>query len=236
MRNRSNACLGLLVVTSLFASAAVQASGPTIFGAKKQEPAVTIPLQSVNATQREAVRQILEKPTLSARSQAETFPAKVDAYRYFLDHPERAVTAWRRLQAKCVSIQAHGNQQFSWADENGSEVTWQTVLSQPDLRVWYAEGKVKPGPLLPLVPVKVVVVLRYTEILLPDGKVGLQHQTDMAIHTDSKTALVVTKMLGPSAQRMAEQGLGQFQFFFGGLSFYLSRYPEQAAALMRDEQ
>lgn len=232
MRIRSCTCLGLLLLSPII----VQASGPSIFGAKKQEASPAIPLQNVAPAQREAVQQILEKPTLAARSQPETFPAKVDAYQYFLDHPDKAVTAWRRLNAKCVSIQSHGNQLFSWSDENGSEVVWRTVLSQNDLRVWYAEGKVKPGPLLPLVPVKVVVVLRYHEVALPDGNRGLTHQTDMAIHTDSKTALLVTKMLGPSAQRMAEQGLGQFQFFFGGLSFYLNRHPDQTNALIRDEK
>jgi hypothetical protein len=232
MRNRTFAYLGLL----LLAPWAGQASAQSVFSSRKVEPSLTIPIQKVAGGQRETVRQILDKPTLSARSQPETFPGNPEVYRYLLDHPDRAVVSWRRLGAKCVSIQARGNQQFSWADENGSEVTWQTVLSQPELRVWFAEGKVKPGPMLPLVPVKVVVVLRYHEVLMPDGKPGLKHQTEMAIHTDSKTALLVTKMLGPSAQRMAEQGLGQFQFFFGGLSFYVARHPEQATALLRTEQ
>ncbi len=235
MPNRSFASFALLLLAGL----AGQASAQSVFSLKKTEATPqlpAIPLQNVAPAKREAVRQILEKPTLSARSQPESFPASAETYRYFLDNPDRAVVSWRRLGAKCVTIQARGNQQFSWVDDNGSEVVWQTVLSKPDMRVWFAEGKVKPGPMLPTVPVKVVVVLRYSEIVMPDGQAGLQHQTDMAIHTDSKTALVVTKMLGPSAQRMAEQGLGQFQFFFGGLSYYLQRNPDQAAVLLREVQ
>lgn len=232
MPSRSWACLAWLI----WAPTLAVASGPSIFAAKKQEPMVQVPLHQVTPAFQESVKGILEKPTLSARSQPESFSADVDAYQYFLDHPERAVAAWRKLNAKCVSIQAHGNQQFSWSDENGSEVAWRTVLKQPEMRVWYAEGKVKPGPLLPIVPVKVVVVLRCQQVVMPNGAQGLQHQTDMSIHTDSKTATLLTKMLGPSAQRMAEQGLGQFQFFFGGLSYYLNRHPEQAAVLLRDDQ
>ena len=56
------------------------------------------------------MRQILEKPTISAHSQPESFSGKAETYRYFLDHPDRAVVAWRRLGANCVSIQARGNQ------------------------------------------------------------------------------------------------------------------------------
>lgn len=235
---------GMIVIALCCAIPAYATEPIAVLSSKKGEPLTPIPIGDVAAAHRDAVRQILEKPTISARSQPEAFTADVEAYRYFLDHPDRAVTAWRKIGAKCVSIQNRGKEQFSWTDDNGSDVAWQTVLNQPDLRVWYAEGKVKPGPLLPMVPVKVVVVLRSSEVripittkpgLPPKTAPGLQHQTEMAIHTDSKTAAVVTKMLGPSAQRMAEQGLGQFQFFFGGLGFYLSRHPELADVLMRDD-
>lgn len=228
MPTRSFASLAILMLGGV-------ASGQSVFAPKKAE-SIAIPMAQVTPAYREAVKQVLEKPTLSSRSAAESFPASVEAYRYFLDRPDRAVAAWRKLGAKCVSIQAHGKQTFSWSDEHGSEVVWRTVLDEPEVRVWFAEGKVKPAPMLPVVPVKVVVVLRMSELALPEGKTGIQHHTEMAIFTDSKTALVVTKMLGPSSQRMAEQALGQFQFFFGGLSFYLSRHPDQVPVLLRDDQ
>lgn len=228
---------GMAAIALAMPSHLVRATEPiSVFSSKKAEPLAPIPLQQVAATHRDAVRQILEKPTISARSQPEKpFAGDVDAYRFFLDHPDRAVTAWRKIGAKCVDIQCRGNQQYRWTDENGSDISWQTVLSQGDMRVWYAEGKIKPGPLLPIVPVRVVVVLRCSEIPMAGGTKALQHQTEMAVHTDSKTASLVTKMLGPSAQRMAEQGLGQFQFFFGGLSMYINRRPAEAAYLMGSE-
>jgi len=46
-------------------------------------------------------------------------------------------------------------------------------------------------------------------------------------------------MMGASANRIAEQGLQQLQYFFSALSWYLDRHPEQAGALLRpgnDEQ
>ena len=214
-------------------------AGPSVFSSlKKQEaPAeLPIPVQLVADGQREAVRGVLEKPTLSARSQPESFRGKAEVYRYFLDNPDRAVTAWRRLEAKCVTIQPLGNQKFAWNDDNGSEVVWQTVIRQGDLRVWYAEGKVKASPVLPLIPVKVVMVIRHGEVLTNEGTPVLHQQTEMYIHTDSKTAALMTKMMGPTAQRTAEQGLGQFQFFFSGLCQYLNRHPERLEQLVREEQ
>ncbi len=38
---------------------------------------------------------------------------------------------------------------FLWSDENGSEVTWRVVGKHKEGLVWYATGKVKPGPVTP---------------------------------------------------------------------------------------
>jgi hypothetical protein len=90
---------------------------------------------------------------------AEAFACEPAVYYWFLDHPDRAVTAWRRLGAKCLTITDRGGGRFGWADENGSDIVWETVYRTPELRIWYAEGKARPGPLMPLVPVRAVVLL-----------------------------------------------------------------------------
>ncbi len=233
MTLRRYAWSGLIMLTVTL----TVAGNPPFSLFKKHESAgiTAVALESIHPDARDIVRPVLEKPTLSARSQTEKFTGNLDVYRYFLDHPDRAVTAWRRLGAKCVSIEPKGQQRFRWADVNGSDVTWRTVASDNNLRVWLAEGSVKPNTVLPLVPVKAVVVLRYGEVADIEGAANLQHRTEMYIHTDNKTAALVTKMMGPSAQRLAEQGLGQFQFFFSGLSFYLGRHPDQIQVLMREE-
>jgi hypothetical protein len=194
-----------------------------------------IPLDKLEPRCRASVRQVLEKPILSGRGPAESFPCRPEQYAWFLDHPDRAVIAWRRLGAKCVSIAPRGDGKFGWADEYGSEVTWETAYRGPGVRIWYAEGKVRPGPLLPLVPIKAVVVMRHHDSPAPDGEIIMHHQSDLFIHTDSKTAAMMTRMLGPTAGRMAEQGLSQLQLFFSGISWYLERHPDQAQALLKAE-
>ncbi len=186
--------------------------------------------------QRADVRQVLEKPILSAQGPVETFVGSPDHYQLFLDHPDRGVIAWRRLGAQCVSITECGEGQFSWNDDFGSSVVWETVYKSPSQRVWYAQGKVRPGPLLPLVPLRVVVVLNHQEVGSREGGALMKHQAEVFLGTDSKTAAVITRLAGNSAQRIAEQGLGQLQLFFSGLSWYLHRHPEEAEKLLRQEK
>jgi hypothetical protein len=155
---------------------------------------------------------------------------------WLLDNPDRAVAAWRRLGAKCVSIQRRGPAKFGYVDEAGSDVTWETIHQGPGVRIWFAEGKVKPSPVLPVVPVKAMVILRSAEGKARDGVVMVQHHAEVVIHTDSKAAAGVTKLMGQSASKLAEQGLSQLQLFFSALSFYADRHPEHVEKLFSPEK
>jgi hypothetical protein len=196
-------------------------------------PDPAIPLDEIAEPQRAAARAIVERPTLAARGPTETFVCRPEHYYWFLDHPDRAVAAWRRLGAKCVSITTRSEGTFGWSDENGGELSWQTVYSGPGIRIWLAEGKVRPAALVPLVPVKAVLVLHHQEGKNAEGATVVEHRADVFLQTDSKAAAAVTKMMGQSAPKLAEQGLGQLQLFFAGLSWYLQRHPEQVDVLMK---
>jgi hypothetical protein len=230
MRNQT---VGLATLV-LFAEALWASAGPTarMSMATAQVAAGQVPLEHLSPRLRDRVRPVLEKPTLFARGPADTFYCQPRHYFYFLEHPDRAVTAWRRLGAQCVTISERGDGLFGWRDEHGSEVVWQTIHSDAGRRVWFAEGKVRPAPLLPLVPVRAVLALRHSEGRAAKGEPVIQHQADLFVLTDSKTAAVVTKMLGNSTTRVAEQGLTQLQLFFSALSWYLDRNPAQADALL----
>jgi hypothetical protein len=234
MRHRPLFWSGAVWLLAACSASAARAAGPGQSPSRAEVDA-PIPMQSLAPADRTAVKKVFDSSTLTAKSQPEMFRGNPDIYMYFLDHPDRAVSAWRRLGAKCVEIQPRANKQFAYVDDQGSEILWRTVVRQGDLRVWYAEGKVKASSVLPPVPVQAVVVVRHGEVNNPDGSSALIQQTEIYVHTDSSMATLVMQMMGPHSQRMAEQGLGQFQFFFSGLSRYASQNPENARALVRQE-
>jgi hypothetical protein len=196
--------------------------------------AAQVPLDQLPPRLREGARHALEKPTVFSRGPAEAFACDPAVYYYFLDHPDRAVNAWRRLGAKCLSITDRGNGRFGWTDEYGSDIVWETVYRTPELRVWYAEGKARPTAMLPLVPVRAVVLMHHVEGRDRDGNPVIRHQTDMFLRTDSLAASLASKVMGGSPARLAEQNLGQLQMFFAGLAWYLHRHPERADVLLQE--
>jgi hypothetical protein len=192
-----------------------------------------IPLESLPASQRENVKAVLDKPTLSARGISETFNADLSVYRWLLEHPDVGVKLWRLLGAKVSDIGAH-NGVYVWTDDQGSEVRWQIIHRGDGLHAWLAEGKVKPALLVPTSTFRALAVMHYVAGKDTRGKPAIRHQVHFLIRCDSRAMALAARILGASAPHLAEQYLGQLQMFYGGMAWYLSQDPQRARKMLRD--
>jgi len=213
------------------------ASGATAQEASRPSPpSRRLPLQALPQAVRDHVRQVVDAPTLSASGKPETFACRPSTYHWLLDHQDRAVGLWRHLGARCVDIADRGAGRFGWSDDQGSDVHWDTVYQDGQMRIWYADGKVRPAALLPLVPVQAVVVLHYSHeaghASPEERRVWMHHQAELYLRTDSRTAALATALLGASAQRLADQYAAQLEMFYSALAWYLDQHPEQVNDLM----
>jgi hypothetical protein len=189
-------------------------------------------LAELPASVQEGARAVLEKPTLAARGPGERFACRPATYRWLLEHPDCAVRLWRQIGARVSEIEDQGGV-FRWCDGSGSEVAWQAVLRRPGVHLWYAEGKVKPGLLLPAAPVKALAMMCYAEGTDAEGKPGMRHQVHFLLRTDSRSLALAARLLGGTAPRLAEQYLGQLQLFYGGLAWHLDQDTERARGMFR---
>lgn len=190
-------------------------------------------LDFVGEAHRDTVAGVIKASTLSAKSTEEEFIAHPAVYDWLLDHPDRASLGWQRMKVPCVDITDHGKGQFSWADENGSELNWQSVGDLPNGRVWYATGKVKAGALLPMIPVKAVAVLQAPRSAPnKEGYCTFKPVVNVYLQCDSKLANAALRIAGPSAPKMAEEGAGQLLYFFSGVARYLEKHPDQVEAAL----
>lgn len=220
-------CLGLLQIP---ASAAEKISLPPRRTSEK------LPIEKFPIEMRDKVREVVESPTITGIGPGEIFTGSPELYTWLLDHPDRALVAWQRLGAIATEIKCHQDGSYSWKDGHGSLVHWRTICNERELRVWYAEGSVRPAPLLPLIPVRAVLVMRHADQGKSKGRSYLVHQTEVFVITDSRAAAVAAKALGGSVARFTEQGLHQLEFFFSGLVWYLDQHPERLAKLFQEEQ
>src|SRR5262249_19673499 len=186
----------------------------------------TLDVDAVPEEYRARVLALLEKPTLQARGPTETFHCRPPTYRWLLDHPDRAVAVWRKLGAEVTPISDRGNGRFGWSDEQGSDMSWQAVVRGPREQVWYAEGVVRPGPLLPLVTVRALLVLHITEGHDAAGRSAVRHQAELVLRPDSRAAHLAPRRRGASAPRGGEPCVAHTHTFFPGPRSRLDGQPE----------
>jgi hypothetical protein len=193
-----------------------------------------VPLEQMPAPTRDALWKVMKDPTVTAVCPAREFVAHSDTYQWLLDHPDRTAAAWRKLGVPAVEIKTLKDGRFFWKDPDGSELVWQSVANGPGGRVWYAEGRVKPGPLLPTIPVTAVAVLTHAEKARPTGDSVIKHQVEVFLHTDSWAAALVTRLIGDGAPKMAQEGSEQLLMFFSGIARYAHDKPEKALGLFAE--
>jgi hypothetical protein len=232
--------LGVLLGGVICAGAA--RAQPPAAGPAMTDPAPALPNNAgavrtnlsevVHADYRDAVMKVVKQPTVSTRATAPEVVCTVSMYEWLFDHPDRVALAWQRLKVPAVPITDAGNGQFTWADENGSEVTWRTVGTFKDGLVWYATGKVKPALAAPSVPVKAVAVLTRAQKAAKDGVASFASTVQIFMVSDSRAATAAIRLLGNAAPKVAEQGAEQFLEFFNGMADYVQKNPTKADALL----
>lgn len=191
-----------------------------------------VPVAELPERARERVRAVIDEPTISGCGPAEKFAGRVEGYQWLLDHPDRVAVGWVRLRTPCLPITSPSEGHFRWVEPQGSDLGWETIHRGPGLRIWYAEGHVRPGRLCPSVPVRAVVLMHFRDERDWLGHPYVEHHADLFLQTDSTAAAVILRLLGPSIPHMTEQCLGQLEMFFSGMSTYLHRHPGEAAAVL----
>ncbi len=225
----------------LWAASAAPAADPGRAGLETQRtatapsrptPGADIPLERLPPTVRNAVRRVLERPTLNVQGPEELFRGQPALYLWLLGHPDQCVQLWRGLGARCMDVANLGNGRFGWTDGQGTQFHWETVYGDGRCRIWYGEGSSRPAFWFPTIPARAVVILRHAQMRDSAGRTLIQHQSELFLQLDNRAAALITRLLGSSAPRLAEQGLAQMQMFFSALVWYLDRHPERAEVLL----
>ena len=222
----------ILAAALCFVAAGLCRGGNSPFPVSKVLEAPRLSLDTVPDGLRPKVKFVLDNPSLSVKGLPESVITATDVYRWLLDHPSIAIRLWRELGAKVSDVEEESPGLYRWTDGQGSDIRWQTASRTPRSHVWYAEGKVKPAPLLPASAFKAVCVLHYVEGKDGEGRSTIRHQAHFHVRCDGRAMAIAARVLGNSAPHLGEQYLGQLQMFYGGLGWYLTQDLPRARRLL----
>lgn len=197
-------------------------SGPEPDQLARQMSASQVPLDKFPEPLRTQVGKVLQQGQLFERGKPEAFPCKPAVYRWLLDSPDASLFAWRKLGATKATIDRQPDGSFLGTDGLGGELRWRLIATGAKVRIWYAEGSGRLGPLLPAMTVRAVVVLTFSEAQGGDGRTGIKHRLDLFAHYDSGP--LIAKLTGMSADSAGKKVLQQVELFFSGMAWYASEH------------
>lgn len=196
------------------------------------EPA-GIPYAIMAPIHRDRVKAVLDKPTVTAEGPAEAFLAPPEVYRWLLANPDKTFQLWKNLGARCTIPEVDDKGKYHYDEPGKGKLWWEPVAKGRNAWVWYCEGKGKPTPILPWIPFEAVVVVHFAAGRDGEGNPAVRHQYRFYLKTDSKAMQLGAKILGSSAPKMAEQYVGQLQYFFAAMSWWLDQHPDEAEKLLK---
>ena len=192
-------------------------------------PVCHVPLDALQPADREHVRAVVERPTLTTRP-SEVFTCRPEHYHWLLDHPDQAVRLWHMMGVKCADIVDRGGY-FTWDDGKGNGLHWREVYRGSERRVFYAEGRIDPGFLLPTAAVQAVVVVQHTEGTDTAGRQAVRQRIELALHTDSHAVATAARLIGGIGPAPGTAIRRSDADFLGALAWYLNQHPRHAEML-----
>ncbi len=190
--------------------------------AARQTSAGQVPVEKLAEPLRGKVNFVLQKGQLFQKGKSEAFPCTPEVYRWFLDSPDAALFAWKKLGATKASIHKQPDGCFLGSDGMGGELRWQQICSGPRSRIWYAEGSGRMGPLLPTMTIRAVVLLTFQEVQGVDGRPGIKHRLELFAHHD--TTPLFSRITGLTAEAAGKKAMEQMELFFSGMAWYTSEH------------
>jgi hypothetical protein len=181
-----------------------------------------IPLEKMAEPVKAKLTAVIQKGQLFERGKSESFPCNPEVYRWLLESPDASLFAWQRLGATKASVTRQDNGSFIGSDGAGGEVKWSLVASGPNIRIWYAEGSGRIGPLLPTMTIRAIVALHFEDVKGTDGRTGIKHRLELLAQYDS--SILINKLTNMSADTAGKKALQQLEVFFSGMAWYISEH------------
>jgi len=186
--------------------------------AAREEAMRSIPLDKIEAEDREKITSAISGASLFRRLPVQVTQCDPDLYLFLVRHPEVVVNIWEVMKISNVALQRTGPDTFRASDGAGTLCQVKYCYGNHETQVIYAEGSYD-GPLFTK-PVKArcVLVLKSGYMQETNGRYYVTSRMDTFIHIDHAGVDLLAKTLQPLVHRSADYNFTETAAFLGTLS------------------
>lgn len=228
--------LGLAAaMLSLLAGAASLRAGEPVGASTTAEAQAdarrSVPLAKVDPEYRQAVRDVLDDPSLFRRLPTNIVDCHPDLFTFLARNPEVLVEIWRHLGVSQVKLTRIDERTFDIAD--GAGTTGKLVVveqtCEPDAQnriVMFAQGSYDGKPFQRPVSADCVLVLTSGSMQETNGRRYVASRLDSFVKLDRMSLELVAKAVHPFVGQTADRNFADTLSFVSTLSFTAEHRPE----------
>ncbi len=235
---RRSGCVAA-VLSLLFISAPLRAAesvGASTSDEARAEARRSVPLAKVDPAYRQAVSDVLSKPTLFRRLPTNVIDCHPDLFTFLAQNPEALVEIWRHLGVSQCKLTRVDDRTFDISDGAGTTgkliVVEQTCERDAQNRiVMFAEGSYDGKPFQRPISANCVLVLTSGSMEETNGRRFVASRLDSFIKLDRMSLELVAKAVHPFVGQTADRNFADTLSFVSTFSYTAEHRPQSIEKL-----
>ena len=193
--------------------------------AMRKQAVSEIPMDRLSPDGQRKSQALLKNVGMFRRLPTVSFECDPEIYRYFLTHPDVAVSSWRAMEISQFQLQELDPFHYRADAGDGSVGSVELLLSTPTETLIHCDGAFK-SPLLPKpIVARSLMRLQTTFAKTQDGRIIGTHSGDVFVEFPSPTVETVAKVIAPVSHSIADRNFKQMTLFVHLMSQAMARHP-----------
>ena len=194
--------------------------------ASRKGAIAAMPLDQLPVEHRQKISSLLKSTSYYRRLPSVTFIVDPDAYHYFVNHPDVAVSIWRAMNISKLQMWQTAKTEFEADTGDGSVGALEILHSDKEKCLVTCDGQYKSPLFSKPISAKSVLLLQTSFAKQADGTFQVTHRADLFVVFPSQTIDVVARIFSPLTVKMTDRTFTEVSLFLKMMSAAMARRPD----------
>jgi hypothetical protein len=206
---------------------------PTSSRASRKAAIAALPLDKMSPEHHRRVSQIVNATSIYRELPTLQFDVDPRAYKFFMDHPEAAVSIWQVMKISDFKMRETSPDTYETNDGEGTRGLIDVAFRSPSEVVVLCDGLYKSALLPTAVKASGVLHVHVEFGQRPDGTTFVTHQAQLFVYFPSQTIETVARIMSPVSNAIIDQNFREVSLFLYMMSTAMSRQPGWVEAVSK---
>jgi hypothetical protein len=206
---------------------------PTSSKASRKAAIDALPLDKMSDEHRRRVTQIVNGTSIYRELPTLQFDIDPRVYKFFMDHPEAAVSIWQVMKISDFHMRETGPDSYETDDKEGTHGQIDVAFRTPNEVVVVCDGSYKSVLLPTAVKASGVLHVKVDFGRRPDGTAFVTHRARLFVYFPSQTIETVARIMSPVSNSIIDQNFREVSLFLYMMSTAMSRQPGWVEAVSK---